>query len=517
MDNLTWTPITVRLSALDFWERNPKRLTKAQAKRLADSTDRLGRAGVLLVGPQDARGRYPLYDGHQRANIWRTLYGPDAEVHALQSNRELSEDERLSVSLLTVTAVGSLDFDALAGWDAGVLQDLGLGIDYKRELDDAAANIAAMLEAIAADAAPVADVAPQLDRAEELQERWQVQPGDVWQMGRHFVVCGDCTDPATVARVMGGERARMIFTDPPYGTGHEIKNDNLKGDDWINFYRAFTNTMLQHIVDNGYFYVFGNFDGLSTYWHEVIKPRGDCTYRNFIIYRKRTIQGRNAREFRQFPEEYEAALLCIYGKPFNNGPWSTSPNAEYYPEIFEPLRSYLDGERLKMGWDIPTVKKIVGHSDSSRDHWFGISQWEMPTRDVYERLKSEAKSNAFLREYDELRQEYDKLRQEYDKSRGYFDNSHGYTDVWEFERITIDDRHPTVKPIELCERGIITTSADGEIVLDVFSGSGSTIIACEHLGRRCRAVEIEPKYVAVTLQRWVDATGGTPVRLENAE
>jgi len=78
MDELTWTPITVRLSALDFWERNPKRLTKAQAKRLADSTDRLGRAGVLLVGPQDARGRYPLYDGHQRANIWRTLYGADA-------------------------------------------------------------------------------------------------------------------------------------------------------------------------------------------------------------------------------------------------------------------------------------------------------------------------------------------------------------------------------------------------------------------------------------------------------
>jgi len=151
MHELIWTPITVRLSMLDFWERNPKRLTKAQAQRLADSTDRLGRAGVLLVGPQNACGRYPLYDGHQRANIWRTLYGPDVEVHALQSNRELTEDERLSVSLLTVTAVGSLDFDVLAGWNTTILQDLGLGIDYKRELDDTANNIAAMLWALQAE------------------------------------------------------------------------------------------------------------------------------------------------------------------------------------------------------------------------------------------------------------------------------------------------------------------------------------------------------------------------------
>ena len=150
-ETITWTPITITLDALDFWERNPKRLSKAQAKRLEASTDRLGRAGVLLVGPADASGRVPLYDGHQRAKIWRALYGMNLEVHALQSNRELSEDERLSVSLLTVTATGSLDFDALAGWDAGVLQDLGLGVDYKHELDDAAANIAAMLDALTAE------------------------------------------------------------------------------------------------------------------------------------------------------------------------------------------------------------------------------------------------------------------------------------------------------------------------------------------------------------------------------
>ena len=226
MDNLTWTPITVRLSALDFWERNPKRLTKAQAKRLADSTDRLGRAGVLLVGPQDARGRFPLYDGHQRANIWRTLYGADAEVHALQSSRELTEDERLSVSLLTVTAVGSLDFDALAGWDTTVLQDLGLGLDYKHELDDAAANVAAMLEALRAeDGVAARDVEPQLDRAEELQAKWQVQPGDLWALGDNGTLFCGSADRANIV-------CDLAIYDPPFDWHHTTQETALSWCRW---------------------------------------------------------------------------------------------------------------------------------------------------------------------------------------------------------------------------------------------------------------------------------------------
>jgi DNA modification methylase len=306
--------------------------------------------------------------------------------------------------------------------------------------------------------------------------------------------------------VMRGERARCIFTDPPYGLGKEIENDNLKREDWVTFYTLFTDNMLDFAIVNSYVFVWGYFDTLSNYWQEVIKPRGDCNFRNFIIWRKKHIQGRNAKEFRQFPEEYEAALLYIFGQPFQNGPWSTSPNAEYYPEIFEPIRVYLDGERQKMGWDIPTTKKIVGHSDLSRDHWFGRSQWTMPTREVYEKFQQAGCGDAFCKDYDELRKDYDELR-------GYFDNTNGMTDLWEFERQTIDTRHPTVKPVEVCERGIIATSQRGEIVMDVFLGSGTTLIACERLNRKCRAVEISPAYCAVAIQRWVDMTHGEPILL----
>jgi site-specific DNA-methyltransferase (adenine-specific) len=71
--------------------------------------------------------------------------------------------------------------------------------------------------------------------------------------------------------------------------------------------------------------------------------------------------------------------------------------------------------------------------------------------------------------------------------------------------------HPTSKPVELCSRIIKNHAA--KIVYEPFSGSGTTILACEQLGRKCRAIEISPGYVAVAIQRWADATGKEPKRL----
>lgn len=70
-----------------------------------------------------------------------------------------------------------------------------------------------------------------------------------------------------------------------------------------------------------------------------------------------------------------------------------------------------------------------------------------------------------------------------------------------------------MKPVELWERAIRDGSRAGEIVYEPFSGSGTTIIACERTGRKCRAIELNPGYVAVAIQRWVDATGKEPRKL----
>lgn len=74
-------------------------------------------------------------------------------------------------------------------------------------------------------AEPVEDAGAQVDRAEELREKWGVLSGDLWQIREHRVICGDCTDAAVVARVMGGERARLVVTSPPYWIGREYENE----------------------------------------------------------------------------------------------------------------------------------------------------------------------------------------------------------------------------------------------------------------------------------------------------
>jgi DNA modification methylase len=86
------------------------------------------------------------------------------------------------------------------------------------------------------------------------------------------------------------------------------------------------------------------------------------------------------------------------------------------------------------------------------------------------------------------------------------------TDVWSFGRVQGEDRHDhaTPKPVEMMARAIKSSSPAGAIVYAPFNGTGPELIACEQLGRKCRAVELSAAYCAVAIQRWVDMTGQTP-------
>ena len=81
---------------------------------------------------------------------------------------------------------------------------------------------------------------------------------------------------------------------------------------------------------------------------------------------------------------------------------------------------------------------------------------------------------------------------------------------------TAKREHPTQKPLEVIEVLLKEYIDEQAIIVDPFLGSGTTLIACERLGRKCRAVEISPAYVAVAIQRWVDVTGKEPVLLSNS-
>lgn len=84
--------------------------------------------------------------------------------------------------------------------------------------------------------------------------------------------------------------------------------------------------------------------------------------------------------------------------------------------------------------------------------------------------------------------------------------------IWAIDRTSRNDLHPTMKPVELCERAILNSSQEKEIVLDLFGGSGSTLIACERTKRTCRMMELEPNYCDVIVKRWQDWTGSHAIR-----
>lgn len=93
-------------------------------------------------------------------------------------------------------------------------------------------------------------------------------------------------------------------------------------------------------------------------------------------------------------------------------------------------------------------------------------------------------------------------------------NSRRLNTVWEIKRPVASRDHPTMKPVELVARAIETSSAPGAAVLDLFAGSGTTVIAAEQTGRRAYAVELDPRYVAVTLRRWEQFTGRSAERID---
>jgi DNA modification methylase len=153
-------------------------------------------------------------------------------------------------------------------------------------------------------------------------------------------------------------------------------------------------------------------------------------------------------------------------------------------------------------------------------HWFTKSQWDLMKEEYYLKLQNYYKNQAFKKEYQEIKKEYQEIKKEWYETRAYFDNTHEkMTEVWQFDRTTGDEKesaggHATPKPIALCTRAIKSSSRENEVVLDVFGGSGSTLIACEQNNRNCYVMELEPKWVDVIIQRWENFTGEKAVKLE---
>jgi len=358
------------------------------------------------------------------------------------------------------------------------------------------------------------------DEAPEPPEEPITKPGDIWLLGRHRLLCGDATVAADVERLMNGKKADMVFTDPPYGMKKEnegVLNDNLNYDDLLEFNKKWIPLSFDALKENGSWYCWGMDEPLMDIYSEILKPMiksQKITFRNLITWDKGHGQGQLSCEFRMYPIADEKCLFVMCGvQGFNN-------NADNYFEGWTPIVEYLEKQRQIMGWTIKDTKRIAGHSEKSGCHWFDKSQWMMPTEETYRKWQSAAKGDAFKKEYDELKKEYDELKKEYYATRAWFNNTHdNMNNVWHFDRAGKEEResaggHATPKPIALCSRAIKSSSREEEIVLDLFGGSGSTLIACEQINRICYMMEIAPVYCDVIVKRWENFTGQRAVLAE---
>lgn len=355
------------------------------------------------------------------------------------------------------------------------------------------------------------------DEVPEIHEEPKAKYGDIYQLGNHRLMCGDSTKKEDVEKLMNGNKADMVFTDPPYGMKKEsegILNDNLNFDDLLDFNRQWIPLTFGALKDNGSWYCWGIDEPLMDIYSNILKPmhkENKITFRNLLTWDKGdagaggvSFMGKDG--LRSYPIGSEKCLFVMAGvQGFSN-------NADNYFEAWEPIRIYLKQERDRMRWSNADMKKMCGHSPTSGCHWFDKSQWMMPTEEEYKTWQQHAKGEGFKKDYEEIKKEYY-------STRAYFDNTHDtMTDVWAMGRISHEEKqeargHATPKPIALCSRAIKSSSREGETVLDVFGGSGSTLIACEQLDRKCYAMELEPKYIDVIIKRWEQFTGEKAIKI----
>src|SRR5574344_443284 len=180
----------------------------------------------------------------------------------------------------------------------------------------------------------------------ELPEEPKAKLGDIYQLGNHRLMCGDSTSITDVEKLMNGNKADMVFTDPPYGMKKEkdgVANDNLNYDDLLEFNRKWIPLTFDVLKDNGSWYCWGIDEPLIDIYSEILKPmqrENKITFRNLITWDKGNGQGQLNSEFRMYPIADEKCLFVVRGIQ------CLTLNADNYWEKYEPIRKYLYDSRI---------------------------------------------------------------------------------------------------------------------------------------------------------------------------
>ena len=242
------------------------------------------------------------------------------------------------------------------------------------------------------------------------------QPGDLWLLGPHRLLCGDSTSPTDVARLMTGQKAALCCTDPPYLVDYTGERPNDSGKDWTGSYREID------ITDADRFF------------------RSVFTNVLYVLADK-------------------AAIYC----------WHAHKRQALISQVWADL-GILDHQQIVWVKPTPVFGRVYWHF-RHEPCMMGWRQGSQPEHD----------------------------------------SDHQFNSVWEIDwegkaRI-VGNEHPTQKPVEIFARPMRKHTRSGAICFEPFSGSGSQLIAAEQQGRRCYAMELEPRFVDVAVARWEKFTG----------
>lgn len=401
------------LSDLNPAVYNPRKALKEGDKefeKLKNSIEEFGYVELIIVNEANNN---TVISGHQRLAVLQSIGVEEAECVCVALTPE--KEKALNIAMNKISGV----------WDEEKLTQA------LKELEMAGTDLATTgfdseeLESLMDEMADFEKEVKEDDFDPDEEVETQIaQAGDIWLLGKHRVMCGDSSSSENFDRLMNGNKADMVFTDPPYGVAIGDKNKDLK---------------------------------------KLGRNEGG-------------IQRNIANDNIDVDDLYKLLVKCM-----TNTREACKEDACYF--VTSPQGGNLGMMMLLM-----------------------MKEAGLPVKHILIWEKNNATFSIGRLDYD---YQHEPIFYTWTEKHHNYRNGEHRTTIWKYNRPNASKLHPTMKPVALIANALKDGTKKGDICLDSFLGSGSTLVACEETGRICYGMELDPHYVDVIVKRYIDLKGNS--------